>query len=581
MVQNFKKPSVIIKDLQPFHEHVVIAKNFKEKARNKVIKKPNEISAATSSKQLHNAAPTLPVHSPHSPVHPNSYPNVQHNKLSGRYIYNKKPQQKSDNKLFNAKQLAININDFSESERFSPSYSPITCNCIKSPNETITPKERNYFDFSHSSATNKSIKEQTFNVSSSQIYRKYNNHDHLLPIPQSSFEKMSTSDLNLKRIAKKSPLISQQSRFEKANITAYDNSQRLGRLAAHHDNQNKYHYAFAFSKSEQTSPNNIDIKKSTFAYDNNDPRSASSLLYVSSMDPWTKKSEFQPDGLNQYSENADPWIKRSTESQIKSPRLKDKAQNGQIKSFSSAKRELSLDTHKKSNYLQPEVQRHQSLRNGADYVLSAPPSPHFLKTSNDASCIVIRSPNEAIQTKSASFSPARGKNLLNPFGDIAICDDNITRHSFQTQAAAKPDPLRHTEHSNCNLTVNNSKRLQNRHSFSSISEQSKEELQLNIRRLSEQMSQLSLKKIFKFSLSDCNVNNKGDSIQSSDQQTQTTDILAKAQKHGTHDTGNNKGCAKEISKCKESFSPKVSTVLGNTKVYASCQKRNPMQETTC
>ncbi|KAH8312577.1 hypothetical protein KR044_011545, partial [Drosophila immigrans] len=521
-----------------------------------------------------NAAPTLPVHSPHSPVHPNSYPNVQHNKLSGRYIYNKKAQQKSDNKLLNAKQLAININDFSESERFSPNYSPITCNCVKSPNETITPMEGNYFDFSHSSATNKTIKEQTFNVSSTQIYRKYNNRDHLLPIPQSSFEKMSTSDLNLKRIAKKSPL-SQQMRYDKTNVATYDNSQRSSRLAAHHDNQSKYHYAFAFSKSEQTSPNNIDIKKTIFAYDN-DPRSASSLLYVSSMDPWTKKSE-QSDGLNQYKEYADPWIKRSTESQIKSPRFKDKAHIGKAKSFSSAKRELSLDTHKKSNYLQPEVQRHQSLRNGGDYVLSAPPSPHFLKTTNDA-CLVNRSPSEAIQSKSASFSPARGKNLINPFGDIDICDVNITRHSFQTQTAA-PDPLRHTEHSSCNLTVNNSKRLQNRHSFSSISEQSKEELQLNIRRLSEQMSQLSLKKILKFSLSDCNVNNKGDYIQSTDQQTQTTDTSI-AQKQGSHESGNSKGC-KEISKCKESFSPKVSTVLGNTKVYASCQKRNPMQETTC
>ncbi|KAH8359544.1 hypothetical protein KR093_007375, partial [Drosophila rubida] len=522
-----------------------------------------------------NAAPTLPVHSPHSPVHPNSYPNVQHNKLYGRYIYNKKPQLKSDIKLLNAKQLAININDFSESERFSPNYSPITCNCIKSPNETITEKERNYFDFSHSLATTKTIKEQTFDVSSSQIYRNYNKRDHLLPIPQTSYEKMSTSDLNLKRIAKKSPL-SQPKRYDKANVASYDNSQRLSRLAAHHDNQSKYHYSFAFSKSEQTSPNNIDIKNTTFAYDN-DPRGASSLLYVSSMDPWTKKSELQTDGFHQYTEHADPWIKRSTETQKKSPRFKDKAQNGQVKSFSSAKRELSLDTHKKSNYLQPEGQRHQSLRNGGDYVLSAPPSPHFLKTSNDA-CVVNRLPNDAIHSKSASFSPARGKHLLNPFVDIdRYGDNNIARHSHQTQAA-KPDSSRHTEQSNCNLTVNNSKRLQNRHSFSSISEQSKEELQLNIRRLSEQMSQLSLKKIFKFSLSDCNVNNKGDYIQSTDQQTQTTDMRTALQ-HGSHDTGN-KGC-KENSKCKESFSPKVSTVLGNTKVYASCQKRNAMQETTC
>lgn len=527
---------------------------------------------------MHNAAPTLPIHSPHSPVHPYLYPNVQQNKLSGRYIYNKKAQQISTNKLLNTKQLAININDFSETEKLASNYSTMTCSCVKSPkfDETITPKERNCFDFSHSSTTNIIVKEQAFNVSKSQN-RNYSNKDRLLPIPQSSFEKISTSDLNLKRNPKQSPF-SQQIQFDKAYATSYDNPQRLSRLAAQ-DNQNKCHYTLTISKSEQTSPNNMDIKKTTFTYDNN-KKSASSLLYVSSMDPWTKKSEFQMDGFNQAEENAaDPWIKRSVESHQPTFRFNEKTQNGQVKSFSSARRDLFLEP-KKSNYLQPEVQRHQSIRHG-ECIASAPPSPHFLKTTNDA-CSLNRLSNEGIQTKSASFSPARGRNSVNPFVDIDICDDNVTRHFFQSDCVAKPEQPRQTEYSNCNLNVNNPKKLQNRHSFSSISEQSKEELQLNIRRLSEQMSQLSLKKIINFSSSDYNVNNKGNYNQSIDHQKQPVG-LSLPQK-GSHDTENKASAA--ISKSKDGVSPlqhnpKVSTVLGNTKIYASCQKSNPMQETTC
>ncbi|KAL7740216.1 hypothetical protein ACLKA6_003919 [Drosophila palustris] len=231
------------------------------------------------------------------------------------------------------------------------------------------------------------------------------------------------------------------------------------------------------------------------------------------------------DGFHQIGENGgDPWIKRSVESHVPTSRLKEKPQNGQ-----------------------PEVQRHQGIRNG-ECVASAPPSPHFLKTTNDA-CSLSRSPNEVMQTKSASFSPARANYV------------------------AKPDQPRQTENSNHNLSVNNPKRLQNRHSFSTISEQSKEELQLNIRRLSQQMRQMSLKAINKFSISDCNVSKKENSYQ----EAQTVGLFTpQKESHGTGNTD-----SKEISKSKDSYSSNVSTILGNTKIYASCQKSNSMQETTC
>ncbi|KAM8703685.1 hypothetical protein ACLKA7_008330 [Drosophila subpalustris] len=55
----------------------------------------------------------------------------------------------------------------------------------------------------------------------------------------------------------------------------------------------------------------MDIKKTTFTYDYN-KRSASSLLYVSSMDPWTRKGELHMDGFHEIGENdGDPWIKRN------------------------------------------------------------------------------------------------------------------------------------------------------------------------------------------------------------------------------------------------------------------------------
>ncbi|KAH8417371.1 hypothetical protein KR222_009880, partial [Zaprionus bogoriensis] len=531
-----------------------------------------EDTIVTTSKQLANAAPTLPVHSPHSPVHPNSYPNIQKNKLSGRYINNKR---ESDSKSLKNKQwTGDNKNNLSEREVFPTSPLGKSCNCVKSPNydKTIIHKEK-CLDLRHISTKNIILKDRAFNIPKSVHGSSQNGKEQIvensLLIPTGSFEKTST-EASLKKTVRKSP-VCQKMQYEKANINLNDKPQRQSYLSAQ-DNQNRRPRTFTVSKSEQTSPNNIDPKNMNFKFEKN-KRSTGSLLYVSSMDPWTKKNNVQINRANEMDTNpTDPWIRRSTESYV--PKLRPEIKHNN--SFSCTRTFFLSDAKRDTNHLQPELYSYANSRN-EESVYSAPPSPHFLNMSTD--CSLIRSPKKALQTKSASFSPARGKHLQNPFGDV--CDDNITKSSFQTNYQNAPEQSEHNiENANCNLLhVNSSKILQNRHSFSSIAQQSKEELQLNIRRLSEQMGQMSLQKIVQLSLSDCNVNNKGKLMPTLEQQPETIDSLAT---HGTEkkdhkDTSKSKAIANSSQ-----HNSKVSTVFGKkTKVYASYQKPNPMQETTC
>lgn len=525
----------------------------------------------TTSKQLANAAPTLPVHSPHSPVHPSSYPNIQKNKLSGRYINNKR---ESENKSHNNKQwTGDSKNTLSGRDAFPTSPLGITCNCVKSPNydKTIIHKEGKCFDLEHNSAKNIMAKERIFNMSKSMHSSTQNakemNVENLLPLSKGSFEKTS-SEVNLKKTVRKSPVY-QKFSYEKANKNPNEQPQRQSYLSAQ-DNQKKRPHTFTVSKSEQTSPSNVDPKIANFRFEK-DNRNAGSLLYVSSMDPWTKKNNPQQNGQIE-GNPTDPWVKRSNESYLP----KEKSENRQGNSLSCTRNPILSDTKRDTNYLLPELYSYKNARN-EESVFSAPPSPHFLNMSND--CSINRSPKKALHTKSASFSPARGKHLQNPFGDD--CDDNIATKVYFPTNYKTPDHSEHIEYVNCNLLhVNNSKILQNRHSFSSIAQQSKEELQLNIRRLSEQMGQISLKKIVQLSLSDCNVNKKVKPTLEQQQTTETTDSLDRheADIRDPKETLKCKGTANSL----QPHNSKVSTVFGKkTKVYASYQKPNPMQETTC
>ncbi|EDV93905.1 uncharacterized protein LOC6563778 isoform X1 [Drosophila grimshawi] len=518
-------------------------------------------------KQINNPAPTLPIHSPHSPVHPNSNSSIQQNKLSGRYINNKIVQQKSANKLLSAKQLTehktphFSVNENANAnERLSSTttHSSITCSCIKSPkyDKTFIQKDPKCVDFTNVSATNFTVKDQK---SPKQKRNSHQQQQQLLNITP-SIKKTSTNDFNLKIIA---PIAA-------SDVNQQQKQQQLRPSFGVQDNHNASHqFTIKTSKSEQTSPNmmgGINQKKTTASHGNN-KRSTDSLHYVSPMDPWIKKNDDLQ--MNSFSEAGweiatDPWIKRPIDSLVtdKFAHSKERTQEN-----ACTKDDFMMEATSKRSYLKPNMHKQKLYRN-EESILSAPPSPHLITTSN-ISCTINHLPQQKnLPTKSASFSPARGKQFLNPFEDT-FTYGNIKTLSVPSDYDDDQSKL------NKNLTVNSCNKLQNRHSFSSISKQSREELQLNIRRLSEQMAQSNL---VQFSLDDCNVNNMVDDTESFYQEipASTTEL------HTVEKTG-----YKTILKFKESFqtfkhnNPKVSTVLGKTKVYIRHQKPKPMPETTC
>ncbi|XP_064536748.1 uncharacterized protein LOC135427268 isoform X1 [Drosophila montana] len=453
--------------------------------------------------QLHNPAPTLPIHSPHSPMHLKSYSKIQPSKLSGRYINNKIFQQKSANKLLSGKQMTEKNIYFNERERATITHSNKICGCIKSPKHEMI----------ESCATNFTVEEQKSDLSKAT----YDNRPKR--------KEKSTVDFKLK----------------KKNEVASDVNSKHRRSLGVQDNHNICQYTLKTSRSEQSSPNIVNINKSNFAYD--------SLLHVSAMDPWIKKNELLMYSLNTVDKNStDPWIKLPSSDHVTTGSSTEKSQ----------KPDFILETKTKS-YLKPVLLQKKMSRN-QELVFSAPPSPNLNNSSN---CTTNLSQKKKLPIKSASFSPARFKPFVNPFEDSLY--GSIATLSFQPNYVATPNQLEYTENVNCNLL--------------NVNTSNKEELQLNIRGLSEHLSQMN---VVQFSLGDCNVNIKEYGTQTFVEKAQTYEFpaaqieLPKAEKKGY----------KEIVKCKESFhsvkhNSNFSSVSGKTKVYINHQKPNPMPETTC
>lgn len=199
------------------------------------------------------------------------------------------------------------------------------------------------------------------------------------------------------------------------------------------------------SQSEQTSPNLSDC--GTFfpddRYANN--RSTGCLVYIPS-DPWMKmdgnksKSEHHASSRSKKMSDNDPWIHRNSENEnSKSPKISRQNQ----RSVSSKVDDRSLHSH-------PTQQRSKSPVINDDLT------------------------NEPTQKNSIIDSSSENV-MLSP------------QKSHSPTASVTLSPLDNTKRArNLLLTVNNSNLLQPRHSFSSIS-QKDDELQLNIRRLSEQI----------------------------------------------------------------------------------------------
>lgn len=501
-------------------------------------------------KQFYNPAPTLPIHSPHSPDHLNSYPNTQQRKLSSRYINNKIGKQKSAKKSLIVKEITKNPGCFSEEEILATitAHPSKRCRCTKSINQD---------DCLGNCAENNIVKGNPKENALKFMLENMSNQKDMNAFTHLHKKEMSTRDL----------------KFTKYKIALDVNQKPRSSLEAQ-DNHNRHPFILKTSKSEQTSPNIIDYKKVIFDYGNN-KKSADSLLRVSAIDPWIKKTDLSDYMLDEVGRStADPWVKRPNSAHKKSSFSKERCQNGQLRS-GCAKEDIVPETNQKS-YLRPDMPQQQKCRKG-ESVLSAPPSPNLKNTSI---CDINYSQNKSFPTKSASFSPAKGKPLLSSFEDsLHVNLTSLQSIPINSTSVTNQNQLIFTENRNSNrLNVNN---LLSRHSFSSISKPSKDELQLNIRRLSEQMGQMDNVQLLL--TNDSSVNNKEYDVRGSfAHRAQIYESLATPTELEITDKTGFENILKLKKNCHSAkHNLKFSTVLDKTKLYISHQKPKPMPETTC
>ncbi|XP_068152631.1 uncharacterized protein [Drosophila tropicalis] len=482
-----------------------ISKNMCENSSNRQIGKDkhqiNETNSngfiVSGTKPIKSAAPTLPMLSPHSPIHPNFHPTNQNNKLSGRYINNKVPPPPQP--------THIDVKEVYQKN------APAVCSCDKV-------NASNGSDSKKTNSTNKSIsKPHQPSKHDTELYSIPSNRtrNHLYEVANGSVDTPTSSNGVKKKI--KSPF-HHKNHFQQAIIVSdeHENNTSVklgvpisGQCSRDLDNHINRQQTFTISKSEQTSPNNLDVNKTNFSYDKTN-RSTGCLAYPT--DPWIKKKETHMGSSAKLEKNIslpcsiDPWVKRqSSEGPLESSQAQRKSRFQQIKSISSRKNELYSVSYDKSYFLEPQ---HKQAGSELSTMLSAPSSPQYLNAPDNIFMPTNLISKQDSQVKSASFSPGRRKEFQNPFTD--------TKHEAPGKNAIKSNihhdnptsnRLLKKETSNRNLlTVFHPSLSQARHSFSSLSTQSTEELQLNIRRLSDQMRQEPLEKIAPLSASYCNVN---------------------------------------------------------------------------
>lgn len=256
------------------------------------------------------------------------------------------------------------------------------------------------------------------------------------------------------------------------------------------------------AQSEQTSPNLSDLG-TTFSYENRaNNKSTGCLVYVPS-DPWMKMPDaeesakpekkkrgkhgkFSPEVRslsrgNLVPLNDDPWIWRnSPDSAASRPRSPKQEIYRQAKSFSVTKFELADISKITKASAAAKSEKTSSAKNSSRPKLQRCKSPIVI---DDESVPFLNDSGRTCTCNAAASAVDVGKqqqNLLSPRKDIGN----------KETASNNQNPL------NCNtatktfLNVTNSNLMQSRHSFSSIS-QKDDELQLNIRRLSEQIKKPS------------------------------------------------------------------------------------------
>lgn len=301
------------------------------------------------------------------------------------------------------------------------------------------------------------------------------------------------------------------------------------------------------------------------------------MVYPS--DPWIKNSHIKNSlspKTEKYSNtmhhNIDPWVKRHTDAAVEISRL-PKKNFYREKSLSSINNKLISTRTEKSKCAKPQL-KHSKTELDDDQVflnepglLFAPFSPQYRNTSHKIWSLDQPSNDlkANIQSKSASFLPDKVKEISSPL-------PNHVRKSVQQN--------------NSNLLCPNVQarsllqveKLHSRHSSLSIPTQSKDELPLNIRRLSEQIREPPLEKNISLSLSDRNVS-----------KIPTSDGVGEAHLVAPHKMDKfhvSRDAAVQSTSHLEDFislqrGPKDSTIVNNVNPFTSTYKPDPLLETTC
>ncbi|KAH8342088.1 hypothetical protein KR059_011514 [Drosophila kikkawai] len=493
-----------------------------------------------------NIAPTLPVLSPHSPMNANIYLNSQHAQLSGRYLNNKVSQQ--TDAVDSVKRVASNRSLKDKGQNvLSTSSTTIKCNCEKSLKSNGSDSETNdeiKIKFS-SEASNSCVDDPSKGC---------------LQLKCAVSPKLSLHKSGFQQAI----IISDESEIRKSPRTASRNTKQLASSA---DNQFYRQLTHKMSKSEQTSPNNVEMDKANFLYETNN-RSTGCLVYPS--DPWIKnadiKSSISPKAekhLNLH-HNIDPWVRRQTqeEATVEVATRLPKKNIYREKSLSSINNKLLSTRTEKSKCVKPQLKHsktaiddptddHEHVFLKEPGLLFAPFSPQHRNSSHKAWSLD--------QSKSASYIPDKVKEISSPL------PNHVRKSVYQNN--------------NSNLLCPNDLALHSRHSSLSIPTQSKEELPLNIRRLSEQIREPPLERNLSLSLSDRNVSKVPASGSAGDREPQKTKMPDRF--HANRDAAVQSAESHHEDFVSLKRAPKDSASVNNVKPFTTTYKPDPLLETTC
>ncbi|KAH8383221.1 hypothetical protein KR009_007441, partial [Drosophila setifemur] len=523
-----------------------------------------------------NIAPTLPVLSPNFPMNATKYLSSQQTQLSGRYLNNKMLQQGDPSNSF--KRVASN-RSLKDSENVLSISSTISCNCEKEYKSIGSDSEANEeIKIKVNSDTGTKLANSSKFSQDSKLCKTTEIKNSAVDISGKGHLQLSCAIVKDKRVL--SPRLSlHKTGYQQAIIISDENDVRKSPRSAPHnmrqlsgnaDNQFYRQLTHKISKSEQTSPNNLEMDKANFLYDTSN-RSTGCLVKPS--DPWVKNSDMKRSvvspkskkHLNSY-HSFDPWVRRQNDVPTDVPAI-PKKNFYREKSLSSINNKLISTRTEKAKVMKPPL-KHSHTALDEDHVflnepglLFAPFSPPHNKTRNWS----LDQPNADlkgnIQSKSASVIPDKIKETSSPL------PNHVRKSVYQNNS----NLLCPNDQARSLLQV---EKLHSRHSSLSIPTQKNDELPLNIRRLSEQIREPPLERNLQVSLSDRNVSDVNESCGG---RVQPDKIPQMSDKY----LGNTIMASQHEDFIPLKRAPKDSTTVNNVKPFTSTHKPDPLLETTC